>query len=158
MQRIFECSLQILQILTFYFIIFSLSLPLLLLIFYFLAAPWGRRDLSSLTRDLTLIPCGGSAESQSLDSQRSPSLSLWNWSVIPCVSVLVPGAQHSTRYSCVPQDDPMVSLVTVCPHAKTLEVLALFPMLCSSSTSSLAFREPVCSLNLFLFCFLGLHR
>ena len=62
-----------------YFIIFVLKIYLYcffgkLFCFYFLAAPCSIWDLSSPTRDRTLTPCTGSAESQPLDHQGSPLL------------------------------------------------------------------------------------
>ena len=50
------------------------------LFFKFLATSHGMWDLSSLTRDQTCAPCSGSAESEPLDRQGSPTvLSLKGW-------------------------------------------------------------------------------
>lgn len=44
------------------------------MISFFSAVPCRVRDLRSLTRDRTCTPCSGSAESQPLDHQGSPSM------------------------------------------------------------------------------------
>ena len=50
---------------------------------FFLPVPWSMWDLSSLTRDRTHAPWGGSMESWTLDHEGSPRgtqlLSLWAW-------------------------------------------------------------------------------
>ena len=63
----------------------ALYVPRCLCIFFFLALTCNMQNLSSLTRDWTCAPCGGSVESQPLDHQGSPSLTEFpNWEII-CV-------------------------------------------------------------------------
>ena len=63
----------------------ALYVPWCLCLFFFLALTCNMQNLSSLTRDWTCAPCGGSIESQPLDHQGSPSLTEFpNWEII-CV-------------------------------------------------------------------------
>ena len=63
----------------------ALYVPWCLRLFFFLALTCNMQNLSSLTRNWTCAPCGGSIESQPLDHQGSPSLTEFpNWEII-CV-------------------------------------------------------------------------